>query len=65
VIVELPLQSRVFEHGGFHQELQAKKYRLKADPDSPLVELVHGQTPLVAVQFALAQRMTRILWSIT
>ncbi len=52
VIVETPLYRAVFSTAGASlKSFKLKKYRVKAEADSPLVELVHGQTPLVAVHF--------------
>jgi len=52
VTVETPLYRAVFSSTGASiKSFKLKKYRLAADPDSPLVELVHGQAPLVAILF--------------
>jgi len=52
VTVETPLYTAVFSSiGASIKSLKLKKYRLKADPESPLVELVHGQAPLLAILF--------------
>jgi YidC/Oxa1 family membrane protein insertase len=52
VVVETPLYRAVFSSTGASiKSFKLKKYRLTADPDSPQVELVHGQAPLVAIQF--------------
>jgi YidC/Oxa1 family membrane protein insertase len=52
VTVETPLYSAVFSSTGASiKRFKLKKYRLTAEADAPLVELVHGQAPLIAVQF--------------
>jgi YidC/Oxa1 family membrane protein insertase len=52
VTVETPLYRAVFSStGATIKSFKLKKYHLTADPDSPLVELVHGQAPLVAIHF--------------
>jgi len=52
VTVETPLYTAVFSSTGASiKSLKLKKYRLKADPESPLVELAHGQAPLLAILF--------------
>ena len=52
VTVETPLYKAVFSSTGASiKSFKLKKYHLTAAPDSPLVELVHGQTPLVAIHF--------------
>jgi YidC/Oxa1 family membrane protein insertase len=52
VTVETPLYTAVFSSTGASiKSFKLKKYRLRADPESPLVELVHGQAPLVAILF--------------
>jgi YidC/Oxa1 family membrane protein insertase len=52
VTVETPLYRAVFSSTGASiKSFKLKKYRLTADLDSPLVEMVHGQAPLVAIQF--------------
>lgn len=51
VTVDTPLYRAVFStKGAALKSFKLKKYHVTADPDSPLVELVHGQAPLVAVQ---------------
>ena len=52
VVVETPLYRAVFSSTGASiKSFKLKKYHVTADPDSPLVELVHGQAPLVTIQF--------------
>jgi YidC/Oxa1 family membrane protein insertase len=52
VVVETPLYRAVFSSTGASiKSFKLKKYHLTADPDSPLVELAHGQAPLVTLQF--------------
>ena len=52
VTVETPLYTAVFSSTGASiKSFKLKKYHLRADPESPLVELVHGQAPLVAILF--------------
>lgn len=52
VVVETPLYRAVFSSTGASiKSFKLKKYHLKADPDSPLVDLAHGQVPLVTIQF--------------
>jgi YidC/Oxa1 family membrane protein insertase len=52
VVVETPLYRAVFSSTGASiKSFKLKKYHLKADPDSPLVDLAHGQAPLVTIQF--------------
>jgi len=52
VTVETPLYKAVFSSTGASiKSFKLKKYRVTAELDSPLVELVHGQAPLVAVHF--------------
>jgi len=52
VTVETPLYTAVFSSTGASiKGFKLKKYHLRADPESPLVELVHGQAPLVAILF--------------
>jgi len=52
VVVETPLYRAVFSSTGASiKSFKLKKYHLTADPDSPLVDLAHGQVPLVTIQF--------------
>ena len=52
VTVETPLYRAVFSSTGASiKSFKLKKYRLTADLDAPLVEMVHGQAPLVAILF--------------
>jgi len=52
VAVDTPLYRAVFSSTGASiKSFKLKKYHLTADPNSPLVELVHGQAPLVTIQF--------------
>ncbi len=52
VAVETPLYRAVFSSTGASiKSFKLKSYRLTADPASPQVDLVHGQAPLVAIQF--------------
>jgi YidC/Oxa1 family membrane protein insertase len=52
VTVETPLYKAVFSSTGASiKSFKLKKYRVTAELDSPLVELVHGQAPLVAIHF--------------
>ncbi|MCU0597338.1 MAG: membrane protein insertase YidC, partial [Desulfobacterota bacterium] len=51
VTVDTPLYRAVFStKGAAIKSFKLKKYRVTAEPDSPLVELVHGPAPLVAIQ---------------
>jgi YidC/Oxa1 family membrane protein insertase len=55
VVVETPLYRAVFSSTGASiKSFKLKKYHLTADPDSPLVDLAHGQVPLVTIHFDLA-----------
>jgi YidC/Oxa1 family membrane protein insertase len=55
VVVETPLYRAIFSSTGASiKSFKLKKYRLTTDPDSPLVDLAHGQVPLVTVSFDLA-----------
>jgi len=50
--VETPLYRAVFSSTGASiKSFKLKKYRLTAELDSPLIEMVHGQAPLVAIHF--------------
>jgi len=52
VVVETPLYRAAFSTTGASiKSFKLKKYHKTANPDSPMVELVHGQAPLVAIQF--------------
>ncbi len=52
VVVETPLYRAVFSSTGASiKSFKLKKYHLTADLDSPLVDLAHGQAPLVTIQF--------------
>lgn len=52
VVVETPLYRAVFSSTGASiKSFKLKKYHLTADSDSPLVDLAHGQAPLVTIQF--------------
>lgn len=52
VVVETPLYRAVFSSTGASiKSFKLKKYHLTADSDSPLVDLAHGQVPLVTIQF--------------
>ena len=52
VAVETPLYRAVFSSTGASiKSFKLKKYHLTADSDSPLVDLAHGQAPLVTIQF--------------
>jgi YidC/Oxa1 family membrane protein insertase len=52
VVVETPLYRAVFSSTGASiKSFKLKKYHLKADPNSPLVDLAHGQVPLMTIQF--------------
>jgi YidC/Oxa1 family membrane protein insertase len=55
VVVETPLYRAVFSSTGASiKSFKLRKYHLTADPDSPLVDLAHGQVPLVTIHFDLA-----------
>jgi YidC/Oxa1 family membrane protein insertase len=55
VVVETPLYRAVFSSTEASiKSFKLKKYHLTADPDSPLVDLAHGQVPLVTIHFDLA-----------
>jgi YidC/Oxa1 family membrane protein insertase len=52
VTVDTPFYRAVFSSTGASiKSFKLKKYHLTADTNSPLVELVHGQAPLVTIQF--------------
>jgi YidC/Oxa1 family membrane protein insertase len=52
VTVETPLYKAVFSSTGASiKSFLLKKYRVTADPDSPEVQLAHGQGPLVSILF--------------
>jgi YidC/Oxa1 family membrane protein insertase len=67
VIVETPLYKAVFSSTGASiKSFKLKRYHLTSDPGSPLVELVHGMIPLVALHFDTSTKkdMTPLLYQV-
>jgi YidC/Oxa1 family membrane protein insertase len=57
VTVETPLYRAVFSNvGPALKSFRLKKYRVTADPESPIVELAHGKVDLLNVHFEPIQK---------
>jgi len=63
VVVDTPLYRAVFSSTGASiRSFKLKKYRVTAEPNSPLVEIARGKAPLMAVRFdPSSQKDTNLL----